>query len=427
MHKTAYDRLVKARMILLMDHPFFGVPIMQLRLVECWAIPTMATDGRHIFYNPLFVMSTLDVHLIGDMAHEALHCLYRHHLRMGSRELKRWNIACDYVINYDLRRAGFKLQDWVLYDVQYAGCSSEEVYNLMPKDPPTPNPQQGQEQGRGNGSGNGKGQGKGKEQGQQPGQQPPQGGSGGSGPAMPSYAPDPGQQGGVVPASVVWDQATIEQETQRWETIAKQAAAIAKAHNAGSMPGFLEGLLKDLDKPRVSWQQVLTNFVDTVSNDEFTFNRPNRRFISKGMKLPTLHSDKLRRILAVVDTSGSTLGEPLKRYASEVSSFLDLGLADYITVIYADTKVHRIEDFERGDEIVLDPKGGGGTNFRDVMNKVKEYDDASVILFFTDLFTLDFGDEPDCPLMWVCYGDPREYAQYKINIPFGETIFIPPN
>lgn len=425
MHKQALDKLVKARMILLMDHPFFGVPIMQLKLVECWHIPTMATDGRHCFYNPLFVMVQLDVHLVGDMAHEGMHCMYRHHLRMGNRDLERWNIACDYVINYDLIQAGFQLQDWVFYDPQYAGCSAEEVYNLMPK-----NPQPQQKPGKGNGKGGDQGQQQQKQQGNG-GQQPDKGqqgqGSGTPGVPMPSHAPDPGGQGGVVPATSPWDQATIQQETNRWEAIAKQAAAIAKAHNAGSMPGFLKGLLGDLDKPRVPWQQVLTNFVDTMSNDEFSFNRLNRRFVSRGLKLPSLYSQRMRRILSVVDTSGSTLGEPLKRYASEVNSFLDLGLADMVTVIYADTIVHRIEEFERGDEIILDPKGGGGTNFRDAMNKVKEFDDASVVLFFTDLFTMDFGDEPDCPLMWVVYGDPRQYERYKLNIPFGETIFISPN
>ena len=143
MHKQSYDRIVKARMTLLMDHPFFGMIVMQLKPVECNYIPTMATDGKYLFYNPLFVMEMSEVFLIGIVAHEAHHCTYRHHLRMGNRDLTRWNIATDYIINYDLRQAGFKLPDWVLYDNQYAGCSAEEVYNLLPKPPKQPKPQPG--------------------------------------------------------------------------------------------------------------------------------------------------------------------------------------------------------------------------------------------------------------------------------------------
>jgi len=175
----------------------------------------------------------------------------------------------------------------------------------------------------------------------------------------------------------------------------------------------------------VAWNQVLHNFVDTTSDDEFNWNKLNNRFLSRGFKLPTLHSERIKRIMGLVDTSGSITDDLCRRYGAELASFLDLGLADYLTVMYADTMVHNIQNFERGDDIILDPQGGGGTDFRDVMNKVKEYDDKSCIIFFTDLFTMDFGDEPDCPILWAVYGDPRTYEKYAPKVPFGETIYIP--
>jgi predicted metal-dependent peptidase len=346
-----------------------------------------------------------EVFLIAIIAHESYHCAYRHHLRMGGRDLEGWNKATDYVINYDLIEAGFKLPEWVLHDKKYKGYSSEEVYNMLPKPPKQPD----QSKGKGKGGGGG--------------QTPGNSSGDGSGQPMPSSAPDPGRMGGIISPCLPWDKAAIEKENARWESLAKQAAAIAKAANAGSMPSFLKRLIDDLGKPRVAWQTVLSNFVDTTSEDEFNWSKLNRRFISKGYKLPTLHSEKVRRIVAEVDTSGSVTGKILDRYAAELSSFLDMGLADVLTVLYADVVVHNIQHFERGDNVKLDPQGGGGTNFRDVMNKIKEYDDMSVSLFFTDLYTMDFGDEPDCPHCWVVYGNPEVYK--NVQVPYGEVIFIP--
>lgn len=400
-NKKARDAITKARLALIMEHPFFGMAIMQLKLVECPWIPTMATDGHCIYYNPEFTLELTELERIGVLAHETFHCTYRHHLRMGSRSLERWNKATDYVINYDLIEAGLKLPDFALYDKQYAGRSSEEVYNLLPKDAgkgKNQNGEQGGQKGKGAGQGNG-----------------------------PAYAPDPGRMGGIIPPVAPHDKSAIEAETTRWETIAKQAAAVAKAANAGNLPGYLKRLVKDLDKPRVAWNTILRNFVDTFSQDEFNWNKLNRRYIGMGYKFPTLHSEKLKRIIGIMDTSGSVTDNLIKIYGAELSSFLDAGLADELTVLYADTIVQNIQNFERGDEVILDPKGGGGTNFRDVMNKVKEYDDATAIIFFTDLMTLDFGDEPDCPLIWAVYGDPRQYEQWVTKVPFGETVFIPEN
>lgn len=398
MNKQAYDKLVKARLTLIIESPFFGMLAIRTKLMECPWIPTMAVDGTYLYYNPNFVMATQDKHLIGDWAHEVLHLAYRHHVRMGNRDLEKWNKAADYVINADLKKAGFQLQDWVLYDPQYDGLSAEEVYGLLPD----------QKGGGGGQKGDGEGGGAGKGQG-------------------PAYAPDPGKQGGVVMPCNPWDQAKINEETTKWEQIARQAAAVAKAQNAGNMPGFLDRLIKELDKPRIAWDQQLINFVDTQSDEYSNFNRLNRRFITHGLKLPTLYSEKVRRIIGIMDTSGSIWCDEkiMRRFGSELSAFLDLGLCDELTVMYADTMVHKVQHFERGDDIILDPKGGGGTNFRDVMNKVKEYDDKSVVIFFTDLYTLDFGDEPDCPMIWCCYGDPRHYKQAAKDIPFGEVIYIP--
>ena len=51
---TPEQRLVRARTQLLLNHPFFGTLAVRLKLLP-GELPTMATDGRRIVYNPQFV------------------------------------------------------------------------------------------------------------------------------------------------------------------------------------------------------------------------------------------------------------------------------------------------------------------------------------------------------------------------------------
>ena len=55
MKLKALDLIRKARTVLLLDHPFFGALIFRLAPVSAPSIPTMATDGKSLFYNPAFV------------------------------------------------------------------------------------------------------------------------------------------------------------------------------------------------------------------------------------------------------------------------------------------------------------------------------------------------------------------------------------
>ena len=64
-HETpAAERIRKARTALLLDHPFFGSLLFRLKGEECRSIPTMATNGVVLRYNPAFVdtLSTAGVH-----------------------------------------------------------------------------------------------------------------------------------------------------------------------------------------------------------------------------------------------------------------------------------------------------------------------------------------------------------------------------
>lgn len=62
-------------------------------------MPTAATDGKKYYWNPKFVIKKSKIGLRLICLHEALHALYMHPQRRGSRLPKLWNIAVDYIVN----------------------------------------------------------------------------------------------------------------------------------------------------------------------------------------------------------------------------------------------------------------------------------------------------------------------------------------
>lgn len=127
----AMKRMMRQRSALIYSHAFFGVLSLNLLLVETTKIETLATNGKELLFNSTCVMRMDDDELLFGIAHEVLHCALFHPMRRGVRDPHLWNIACDYVVNAHLKRAGFKLPSWVYYDPQYDGLSAEEVYRLL--------------------------------------------------------------------------------------------------------------------------------------------------------------------------------------------------------------------------------------------------------------------------------------------------------
>lgn len=427
-NKKAYLAMTTARSTLIIDHPFFGCLVMQLKLVECPWIETMAVDGVHLFYNPEFALATPELERIGVIAHEGYHCAYKHHLRMGDRDLEDWNKAADYVINNDMLRAGFKLPSWVLKDPAYLGMSTEEVYNRIHQPKPRKPEQKSGNQGQGQGA-----PGKGTAQGHQtPGKGNAGQGQGNAGQApgnsgQPQFvAPDPGKMGGVIMPQHVqsWNVDALANEEARWDIITRMAVSVAKSANAGVVPGYLERLVDNLERSRIDWSESMRNFVDSTTTSRYTWNAPNRRLLHRGMILPSLSKpENVRLAVSVMDTSGSMTPKFLNKVAAEHRALLDEGVVNKLVVIYADTKVHRVQEFERGDEVVLNPKGGGGTDFRKSFKYIEEhYSDASVVLYFTDMQVKNFGEDPQIPVLWIVYSNSHAFKDLAKKAPFSEAI-----
>src|SRR5215472_5146544 len=132
--KLATERVLKARAELIMARRFYGVLVSNVEPVLSRRFETMATDSKRHFYNPDFIATLTQTQLLAVQAHESEHDARHHSTRRRGRDPKKWNEACDYAINIDLRDEGFDLPPWVLIDEQYRGWSAEDIYRARELD-----------------------------------------------------------------------------------------------------------------------------------------------------------------------------------------------------------------------------------------------------------------------------------------------------
>jgi predicted metal-dependent peptidase len=462
----AETRILNARAQMILRHPFFGCLVLRLQLVEETSIPTMATNGRQLFYSPEFVCSLTEAELIFVLVHEVLHCAYLHFDRVGTRKLDEFNVAADYAINRDLVKQGIgKMPKEGLYDPKYGSeLSAEEIHHMLFGNKPEAKPEeeQGEEQsasqgnpsqgtpeageddssgsddassqgeggsaddGQGEGSGQGTGDGQGSSQAGQGEGSGKESGAEGETPA-PIDPRTQGGMGGFFPDS---SQSPAEREelTQEWEMAVRQAVSVAKAH--GSKPGEFARIIEELNKSTQDWRAILREFIEQSTTKAETWKRPSTRFASSGLHLPGKRSDGINKLVCVIDTSGSIDMDCLSQFITELNEAFDTGIVDNLVVLYNDVSVYLIEEFSIGETIETGKNKFrcGGTNFFDAMRIIGEdHTDAAGVLFFTDLDVSEYGLDPLIPVLWAVWGTDAQYERYSARVPFGTPMHVTPD
>jgi predicted metal-dependent peptidase len=177
----------------------------------------------------------------------------------------------------------------------------------------------------------------------------------------------------------------------------------------GSMPGFAKEIVenvKNLDAQR-DYRDELRDILVEVTKDDYTWAKPNRRYIAQGIYLPSIGSENKGLLICAFDTSGSVGSHEKEVYATEVSSILEDFPSLKLYCIYADTRVAHIEEFDEGEglPIKLDMKGGGGTSFHDTFKHIEKKGlEPKLVLYFSDLCVGESGypaNEPDYPVIWL--------------------------
>jgi len=397
------DKLIKARIEMLMSAPFFGNLATRLIIKDAtsWC-PTAATDGKYFYYNKHFVAALSDAECVFLMGHEVLHCVYDHMdaNRRGDRHPVLWNVANDYVINGDLidARVGEEIKlVQICHDWKYRGKISEEVYDDLY--------QQAKEDGRimemdsfdvhldreeGDDEGSGSA-GKGNTDGEE-----------GDGPAK--YTAE-----------------EKEKISQEFKNATMQAA---KAAGAGNLPGGVKRLLNDLLNPQLDWRQLLAMQIQSVMRSDYTMATPSRKGLNEGYYLPGLDRETTIDIVAALDMSGSIGDEMARDFLSELKGIMDQYTDFKIHLLCFDTQVYNPKIFtqaDMGEFMEYELNGGGGTDFDCVFDWMKEEGvQPKKLVMFTDGYPYgSWGDESYCDSLFIVHGG---YGDRIPESPFGITV-----
>ena len=199
-----------------------------------------------------------------------------------------------------------------------------------------------------------------------------------------------------------------------------QAAQVAKA--MGSLPAWAKQFLGDLLEPKVDWTEALARFLTEVTENDYSFARPNRRFVAQGMYLPGKHGNDGMGYLAVVfDTSGSVSMDEMKRFASEVVEAVQTTNPVGLALIYCDAVVQHVDTFDHPtkDEVMesLHRYGCGGTDMTAALDWIDDnLDDVRAAVVFTDGYT-PFGLERAYPTLWAV-------TSKDVQASMGETLYV---
>ena len=402
------DKLIKARIEMLMSAPFFGNLATRLILKDAteWC-PTAATDGKYFYYNKHFVGALSDEETVFLMGHEVLHCVYDHMdvTRRGDRHPVLWNIANDYVINADLidARVGEEIKIvQICHDWKYRGKISEEIYDelfdemqengqIIEVNQDTFDVHLDREEGddaspdsvnKGNADGDD--------------------GDDKSGPAQ--YTAE--------------EKEAIKQEFQN------ATMQAAKAAGAGNLPGGVKRLLDKFLNPQLDWRQLLAMQIQSVMRSDYTMQTPSRKGRDEGYYFPGLDRETTIDIFVSLDMSGSIFDDMARDFLGEVKGVMDQYTDFKIHLVCFDTEVYNPQVFDQGNMgefMEYELAGGGGTDFDCVFNYMKENGiTPKKHVMFTDGYPYgSWGDENYCDTLFIVHGG---YGGRTPEAPFGITI-----
>ena len=389
-------RLVAARAVLVLDHPFFGALSLRMNIEEevKGRTRTMATDGRSIFYHKDYVQECTDQELVGLFAHEVMHPAMQHHTRRGNRDPKLWNEAADYAINPVLSEAGFVLPATPLLNSKFRGMTAEQIYEALQEvrhDGEGEHPPE-DDGGRNQGGNNTKD------------------GGIGTGDDPKDDNSDAAERPGAV-----FDAPDPAQQEAEWQVALKQAAQAAEM--MGQLPGGIALAVEKSMKPRIDWRAILRRFVQQSAAADYSWRMPNRRYIAGGLYLPEIRSEAMPVIVVVVDSSAST-HDVLPTFKAELQSIVEECQPESTIVIMADAKVQRVDRFERGEAIAFNVEGFGGTDFRPAFEHVdREELCPACLIYLTDGDGV-YPEEPSpYPTLWAITTPDR-------HAPWGESVTI---
>jgi predicted metal-dependent peptidase len=344
-------------------------------------LPTAATNGRDVMYNPKFINTLNDKELNFVVLHEALHKAYQHmHLwkKLWKQNPMLANMAADYVVNYSIYEADDRneitmMPSSALFDKKYAGMTTKQVFDLLKKEAES------------------------------------NGGGGKDGHDTHDWE-----------GSESMSDEEVKETAKQIDQALRQGEIIR-----GKMQGNKNRSVNELLEPKVNWREQLREFVNATckNKDRTSWKRPHKRFIGHDIYMPSMIGEAIGQVVIGIDTSGSIGDKELSEFLTEVVSICDDVSPSSIELLYWDTHVAGHETYNQGDYKGLfqstKPAGGGGTHVGCVNQYIKDKRiQPEAIIILTDGYVEDdFGGNWEYPTLWAI-------TTKHITSPHGKTIHI---
>lgn len=379
---TPYERIIKARINLLRDYPFFGSLALSLKINEDKTMKFVAgVDARfNLYYNPERLKDLKDNEITGLLAHEVGHVVFSHLLRKGNRDCMVYNYASDLVLNGILNKQGFVLPpgglipnyenkfiikgepDIIITDIDKK-CA-EVVYDEIIRQLSSQD-----DEGKGEVKSDGI----------------PKDGEGGS----------PKHYEGF--DEHIFNNDLTEDEKKEIEKDVKQKItdAYTISRQQGKLPAGLETFIKELLFPQINWKNKLYKYITNSLPTDYSYAKRSRKSLGKPYYLPGLLKENIKVVVSV-DTSGSINQKQFSEFITEIISIAKSFQNIQITVIQCDAKIQSVMDMKNGNVNKIKNikiAGGGGTSHFPVVDYLNDkMKDTNILVAFTD----GYSDIEDC-------------------------------
>ena len=386
----ARERLVSARIGLLLRHSFFGNLATRLKLINAdeWCA-TAATDGQKFYYNSRFIMMLKPKEVEFLVGHEVLHVVYDHIGRRDHRDPQIWNIANDYTVNADLKR--HKVGQFIttvpcLYEQKYDGKTSEEIYDDLMKNVQKISMDDLIDQLLDD--------------------------------HMDSDEGDEGDDGekdgkGKRPKMSQEERDRVRQEVKQAIINAAQSA------EAGTLPAGVERLVNNITDPKMPWRELIQTNLTSAIRTDYSWMRPSRRGWHMDAVMPGMTPGEEIDVVVAIDMSGSISNKQAQEFLGEIAGMMEAFDGYKVHVFCFDTEIYNPQDFNSENLETIDtyePKGGGGTDFDCIFEYLKEAGNVPKrLIVFTDGYPCGSWGDPDyCDTTWIIHGDKDPHP------PFGQ-------
>jgi len=380
------DKIIVARVSLLLKHPFFGNMATRLKIQEGteW-MGTAATDGRTIFFNREFFepLSVKQVEFV--IAHEILHNVFDHMGRREGRDPKIFNIAADYCVNGQLVRdhiGDHKIEGIkIFHEPKYYGMGAEEIYDKIYDE---------------------------------------------------MDEEELNALGQLLDDHIDWGENgqdgqpkySKEELKQIRDEIREATISASHAAGAGNTPASIQRMIKDFTEPKMNWREIIRQQIQSTIKNDYSFMRPNRKGWHMSAILPGTNYDETIDICVGIDMSGSIGDEQAKDFLTEIKGIMQEYKDFKVKVWCFDTRVYNEQDYDgycmdEFDEYEV--MGGGGTEFDANWEYMKEHNiSPKKFIMFTDGYPWgSWGDENYCDTVFIIHGNNTivppwgEYAYYE--------------